>query len=68
MLETGMNNYSDDYDKDDYEPYIVEAKLDPDNINFESSMSNFCELPHEEEVNLKDDKKLKIISIKKASF
>jgi len=53
------------YDIDDYKPYIIEAKIEPNNIDFESSMSAFCEFPWEEEVNIKKNKKLKIISIKK---
>jgi hypothetical protein len=57
----------EDYDIEDYEPYIIEAKTEPDNINFEHSMSAFCEFPNEQEVNLKDESKIKIISIKKSS-
>ena len=44
------------YEIDDYEPYIIEVKIFPNNIDFESSMSAFCEFPNEEEINIKPNK------------
>lgn len=53
------------YDIDDYEPYIIEGKIKPNNIDFESSMGAFCECYWEEEINIKDKRKLEIVSVKK---
>lgn len=54
----------DGFEIDDYKPFLIEAKTNPDNIDFESSMSAFCECPWEEEINIKSQKNIKIISIK----
>lgn len=53
------------YDIDDYKPYLIEGKIKSDNIDFESSMYYFTEFPDEEEINIKDQNKLEIKSIKK---
>lgn len=52
------------FDIDEYKPFLIEAKTNPDNIDFESSMSAFCEFPWEEEINIKNQKNIKIISIR----
>jgi len=52
------------FDIDDYKPYLIESKTVPDNIDFEGSMSAFCECPWEEEINIKNQKKIKIRSVK----
>lgn len=53
------------YDKEEYEPYLVTVQTKPDNIDIDSSMNNFCNIPYEEEVNIIDINKLKIISVEK---
>ena len=65
MLELGEYDHGKEYDKEDYEPYLIEAKTETNNINFNDSMSQFCELPHEQEINLIDNKKVEIKSIEK---
>jgi len=66
-LEDTLRNqfFPEEGDIDDYDSYIIEVKTDPDNVDFESSMSQFCEYPWEQEINLKDDTKVKIISVEK---
>lgn len=63
MLEVGIDDLN--YDKEEYEPYLIEAKTESNNVDFEYSMAQFCELPHEQEVNFKDNKKIKIVSVEK---
>ncbi|NPV12815.1 MAG: hypothetical protein HPY57_13600 [Ignavibacteria bacterium] len=58
----------DDYDIDDYEPYLITAKIKPNNIDFEKSMGSFCKNYLEEEINVKNQKKIEIVSIKKLNL